>query len=187
MRRTALISLLLASCLGGGLTADDTTEAVRHDEQTLRDADLSTDDPALFKFFRDRTLSREEQDRLADTIDRLARRLLPPCARKPPRPWSRPATSPALSWSRRPSRMTWKSAGGPRSVYGKSIRAGTSPCARRGPPARPPQRPAGRRRAAGLPPLRAPTAPPRKPCAMPFPNRRWPVANRPPPCSTPSG
>jgi HEAT repeat protein len=60
--------LWLILCPGAG---GDMSEAARQDEQTLREAKLATDGPALVKFLRDRTLSDEERARLAGTIARL--------------------------------------------------------------------------------------------------------------------
>jgi HEAT repeat protein len=61
-----ILALSTGQAVGG-----ETEEAARQDEQTLREAGVAIDAPALVKFFQDRTLSREEQARLAGTIGQL--------------------------------------------------------------------------------------------------------------------
>jgi hypothetical protein len=55
----------------GTTKGGDKNEAARQDEQTLREANLASDGPALVKYFCDRTLSREAQAKLAGTVRQL--------------------------------------------------------------------------------------------------------------------
>jgi hypothetical protein len=73
--RWLLPTLLAAACCGPARAQTPPADpAAAADEQLLRDAGLKTDGPALLTYFRDRTLSTEEQDRLAAVVAGLGAR-----------------------------------------------------------------------------------------------------------------
>lgn len=67
--RTLLLAGLVSCLAALSLQGDESTQTA--DEATLRSAGFTTDGPGLLDFFRKRTLSPEEQAKLADTIRKL--------------------------------------------------------------------------------------------------------------------
>jgi hypothetical protein len=65
--RTRLAALTLLVIAGLGV-ADEAL--VAHDEKTLHDAGIATDGPSLLQFFRSRTLSSQDQERLTNLVQR---------------------------------------------------------------------------------------------------------------------
>jgi hypothetical protein len=68
-RPTAATLLILAAAVAGPAAEPDPQRA--QDEQTLRDAHLAVEGPALLTFFRERTLTETQQARLIDLIKKL--------------------------------------------------------------------------------------------------------------------
>jgi hypothetical protein len=61
------LALGLLWCLSGTLRADD-AEAVAHDEQLLKEAKVASDGPSLLEFFRKRTISNTDLERIKKLI-----------------------------------------------------------------------------------------------------------------------
>src|SRR4051794_38672380 len=70
LRTFRLGLLVLGLGLASGWAAEPSPELVAS-ERTLKDASLGTDSPALIAFFRERTLSHADQDRLAEMVRQL--------------------------------------------------------------------------------------------------------------------
>ena len=69
LRCTVLLALLAFSLSVPAASADDAKEQQKADEAFLDKLGFKTDGPALVEFFKKRTLSKEDVQKLADTVE----------------------------------------------------------------------------------------------------------------------